>query len=600
MMKQRGDLMKRANFLASFLLCLTAAQAANPTAPLFFARRDYAGLIEFWIQVADTNGDGIPDLVSSNGANIQVLLGNGNGTFRTGPGSTLATGDIGQFLLVDVNGDGRLDIVYAGGGNGDVGIGVSFGNGDGTFQSGTFYAVPDINVGYLVFGDFNDDGILDFAASGLSGVWLFTGKGGGVFNDGVLVASLPSETSPIAAADFNQDGNLDIVVAQGGGGKNASGAGFAVLLGNGNGSFQAPQVFATPKAVAWLATATLTTGGYPSIVASTKASNYASVYTGNGAGSFSGPSYADLPGALGFAIGDVNGDGVPDLVSTEGYVALGKGNGKFGAPYQYTINEAQEPRNVVLADLRNDGLTDILTSGYFAVSVLLSAGKGHFEDGLWTNISGGAGCAAAADYNGDGKPDLAVITSTGFSILYGTGDRSSPFTLGPSVAVTGAACLVTGDLNGDGIPDLLVAVNGSPNDLVAYLGNSNGTFTLQSTTQTPNSGGTVVLADFNHDGHLDFATSGNLLGLGNGDGTFKTPTQIVTNPPSTGFSGIAAGDINNDGWPDLVMTNNATPYNNVFVLLNNHRGSFTQVATNFGPLSNQPILADLNGDGDLD
>ena len=74
----------------------------------------------------------------------------------------------------------------------------------------------------------------------------------------------------------------------------------------------------------------------------------------------------------------------------------------------------------------------------------------------------------------------------------------------------------------------------------------------------------------------------------------------MANPPSSGFSGIAAGDINKDGWPDLVLTNGAVPYNNVLMLLNNHQGGFTQVPTNFGPLSDQPILADMNADGNLD
>jgi len=153
-----------------------------------------------------------------------------------------------------------------------------------------------------------------------------------------------------------------------------------------------------------------------------------------------------------------------------------------------------------------------------------------------------------------------------------------------------------GDINGDGKPDLLVPVNGT---VVAFLGNGNGTFTLTSTTPTPSSG-YLALGDFNHDGKLDFATSGNLIALGNGDGTFQAPTDIVADPPSSGFSGIAAGDINNDGWTDLVLTNFAVPYNNTFVLLNNHQGGFAQVPTNFGELTAQPILADLTGNGILD
>jgi hypothetical protein len=226
--------------------------------------------------------------------------------------------------------------------------------------------------------------------------------------------------------------------------------------------------------------------------------------------------------------------------------------------------------------LRKNGLTDIVTDSYDNISVVLNQGKGKFEDGTWTAVTGGASCGVSADFNNDGKPDVAVITTTGVSIVLGTGEAKSPFTTGTSIAVPGAVCMVTGDLNGDGIPDLLVAVNGSPNALLSYLGNGEGTFTLKSTTPTPNSGGWVVLADFNNHGKLDFATSGNLLALGNGDGTFQTPAAIVANPPSSGFSGIAAGDINNDGWQDLVLTNSQTnPPLNAFVLVNNQQGGFT-------------------------
>jgi hypothetical protein len=72
------------------------------------------------------------------------------------------------------------------------------------------------------------------------------------------------------------------------------------------------------------------------------------------------------------------------------------------------------------------------------------------------------------------------------------------------------------------------------------------------------------------------------------------------NPPSSGFSNIAVGDINNDGWPDVVLTNNAVPYVDIYVLLNDHQGGSTQVPTGYGYLSTQAILADLNGDGFLD
>ena len=216
-------------------------------------------------------------------------------------------------------------------------------------------------------------------------------------------------------------------------------------------------------------------------------------------------------------------------------------------------------------------MIDIITGSYAAISVLLNQEHGAFKEGIWTSVTGGAGCGVKADFNGDARPDLAVNTPSGISILLGTGKAATPFAAGTNITLAGAACLVTGDLNGDGIADLLVPVNNGT--VVAYLGDGHGGFTLQSTTPTP-SGGYLALGDFNHDGKLDFATSGNLIALGNGDGTFQNPTDIVANPPSEGFSGIAAGDINNDGWKDLVLTSNVFPVDaNITVLLNNRQAA---------------------------
>jgi hypothetical protein len=229
--------------------------------------------------------------------------------------------------------------------------------------------------------------------------------------------------------------------------------------------------------------------------------------------------------------------------------------------------------------------------------VLLNEGKGTLEDRIWTSLSVSPGCSVSGDFNGDGKPDLALNTAEGITILLGTGKESAPFSLGSTIPIANTLCLRgIGDLNGDGILDLAVATSTS---VVTLLGNGDGTFTQKSSLPTPVGAGYIVLADFNHDGKLDFATSSNLIALGNGDGTFQTPTNVAAVVPPGGFTYVATGDINNDGWPDLVFSVDEQAAS-AYVLLNNHTGGFTQVPTNYGGLTNEAVLADLNGDGNLD
>jgi hypothetical protein len=256
--------------------------------PTFFARRDYAGLYSQHVAVADTNGDGIPDLIAGSGY-VEVLLGNGDGTFSTGPATNTGMRYAASLATADLNGDGRVDLVIAGGPDGvnpPLGIGICLGNGDGTFQDAVFYqAGNDTGIGNPVVGDFNGDGIPDVIAVGSSGVWLFTGKGNGTFNSAVLAAPLVTGSGGIvAASDFNGDHNLDLVIGMPFTG--ISGNGFVVLLGKGNGTFQAPQAFAEPNKPINIAVGSLSKGSYPGIALAAAGSSYVYLYHGNGAGSF--------------------------------------------------------------------------------------------------------------------------------------------------------------------------------------------------------------------------------------------------------------------------------------------------------------------------
>jgi hypothetical protein len=575
------------------VLALTIAGPANCVTPTFFARHDYMSGGNF-VSVADTNGDGIPDII---GDPLRVFFGNGDGTFRQGPVSPTGMRFVFNSAAADVNGDGKVDVIFAGS-NGVDGIGVCLGNGDGTFQPAVFYPASggDDNDSNVVVGDFNNDGIPDIATVGTSGVWLFTGKGGGAFNPAVLVTYTGSggdyyET--LAAADFNGDKNLDLVVP--------TTTGFAVLLGNGNGTFRQETFtfpFPGPTVVTSIAIGDLNLDGHLDIVLrgfSTKHSpaNLAYVYLGDGSGAFSGPTRVEMDGPWRIAIGDVNGDHIPDLVSSAGYIALGRGDGTFKPPYLEPVAYTGS-FNVVLADLRHNGLTDVVTqAGTGVVSVLLNEGKGKFKEGEWFSVPGAFGCGAPADYNGDGKPDLAMGTPQGITVLLGTGNASAPFTTGPTLPLTFESCPIEGDFNGDGIPDLLV-VNGS--DILIYLGNGDGTFTYKSSTAISTFIGGLVLGDFNHDGKLDVALSSNWLLLGNGDGTFQAPAHFSPNPYT--WSGIVSGDINGDGLPDLVLWN--LDFTSIYIMLNNGQGGFNESSFEDPDDPYDIALVDLTGNGIMD
>jgi hypothetical protein len=586
--------MVRAVLLALALLATNEGAFVHAATPTFFARRDYPGG-GTWIQVGDVNGDGIPDVVATSAGYISVLLGNGDGTFQALPRQ--ASGMDYSFLsaAADLTGNGTLDLVWSGPFNGTLipsGIGVLLGNGNGTFQAPVLYAAgTDTEIGGVALGDFNGDGILDAAIPGESGLWLFTGKGDGTFNSPSLTPFKGEAGSSgwIAAADLDRDSKLGVVVT--------TSNGFAVILGNGNGTFQAPEYYTAPR-ITKLALGDINMDGYPDIALVDQGSqNRVFLYLNNGSGGFSGPTYADLPGYSDFTIGDVNGDGVNDLVDGYGYIAFGRGNGKFSPPVYYpTDSSLFGPYNPVLTDLRNNGLTDIVVQGSLAVSVLLAEGKGRIEDGIWTPVAGAFACGAPADFNRDGKPDLAVPTSEGITLLLGTGNGTAPYSAGSSIALSGAGCPAAADLTRNGIQDLLVPQQSS---ILSYLGSGSGTFTLKGSTAFPSTIGGWAVGDFNHDGYPDIATDSFLIAYGNGDGTFQSPVSFWTKPPSCQFpAGIAAGDLNKDGWGDLVITCYGT--DSIYVLINNQHGGFTQSTISNSDAPWDVVLTDVNGDGNLD
>jgi uncharacterized protein (TIGR03437 family) len=481
------------------------------------------------IAVADVNGDGFADLLVSGFNGLAVLLGNGDGTFRPGPFTTLTTAQ--NFLATgDFNKDGKVDVALADYQDGFLDI--LLGNGDGTFKQVAQQYLIGFNPETFYVEDFDGDGNLDivFAAGHpdalitlpyMQTVGVLFGNGNGTFA-GAPAYTVPGFSTSMVAADFNGDGKPDLAIAGQGG--------TSILLGSGGGRFQAG--------------ATLSAGG----------------------------TYSQSAAA------DLNGDGKMDLVVNSS-VFLGNGNGTFQAP-QIVPGTADDAAGVAIGDFNNDHKLDLAVSNRTENSVTIAPGNGSgtFAAGVTLPVGNDPTYLITGDFNRDGNLDLAVINSGrifmtsapgSLSILLGKGDG----TFQKAVNYTLAAdfwpnSINSADFNKDGIPDLVVtaATPGFGYTLVVFIGNGDGTFKPGVLYPTDYGPSTVAIADFNGDGKLDLIvphccgdTDVTYL-LGNGDGTFQPEHLIIY----AGANASAVADFNGDGKPDIAFAGN----DDAFIFLN--------------------------------
>jgi hypothetical protein len=319
--------------------------------------------------------------------------------------------------------------------------------------------------------------------------------------------------------------------------------------------------------------ARLTTSGNLDLIVADYLSDQVTVLLGNGDGTFQAPHRFSVPAPIALATGDFNSDGKEDLVIIESggtgnsllVVFLGNGDGTFrkAGTGQLGIYSA----NVAVADFNGDGNLDVAVAnrGFDkpgSVMVFLGDGKGNLKDRTTYRIAGGPWGIAAGDLNGDHHPDLVVTNISGYvSVLLndGTGKFLKPVTY--SVGGGAAVDVKIGDLRHNGQADLAV-VNASLSAVAVLLNSGNGTFgtaKLYPTSLPGQSTGAnaVVIADFNLDGRLDLAASnqdGNsALFYGKGDGTFKAAVPIHDEIKFDGAISLTVGDFNNDKSPDLAF-----------------------------------------------
>jgi hypothetical protein len=557
----------------------------------------------------DLNGDGRLDIVAVND-DVSVLLGAGDGTFAA-PVHYPVT-PLGAFspALGDLNGDGKPDIVVSTGN----GISVLLNQGDGTFGAAASYVVPDpLPNEVLALGDVDGDGKLDVVVFNvvtntfLAGVAVLLGKGDGSFGPAAEypLATGESDTS-VAVVDLNGDGKPDIVIA--------GTQGLKVLFNAGKGTFGAPVDLGYPAIPFEVAAADLDGNGSPDLVVTAPGSDATlSVLLNHGDGTFAAPVDYTLPwgSASGLAVADLNGDGKLDVVTgADGAnldVLLNQGAGALAPAVGYAVGS----RWVSVGDVNGDGTPDLVLTDTDSLNgeifVVLGAGDGAFVAPpayfLPTSTSS-ATSVGIGDLNGDGKPDLAVVSDQDatVSVLFNQGSG----TFGPPVTFqvgTQFLNVAVADLNGDGKPDLVFADDLEP--FVTVLFNQGGgTFASPVMLQVAVQPEAVWVADLNGDGVPDLILPDSqgphvTVVLGLGGGTFG---------PSVGYTvsqfpqGVAIGDMNGDGSPDLVVTPvGLSNWATVDVLFNDGQGAFAPPVS-YAVLSNpgEVAVSDLDGDGRLD
>ena len=424
---------------------------------------------------------------------------------------------------------------------------------------------------------------------------------------GQVTYSTGSKPTSVTLGDVNGDGRLDLIIA------NFDSSTASVLLGNGNGTFQAKTDFVTGANPQSVTLGDVNGDGKLDLITANYSSANVSVLLGNGDGTFGAKTdFRTGTNPSSVKLGDVNGDGTLDIVtanrgSNNVSVLLGTGDGTFSA--KTDLSTGNGPYSVTLGDVNGDGKLDIVTGNRSSasVSVLLGNGNGTFQSYASFSAGGNQFAVSLGDVNSDGKIDIVTAnTNTGAAVLLGNGNGT--FQSQSIITVGNKPRSVTlADVNGDGILDLITSNNDDANASV-LLGRGDGTFPTSATFATGTFDaavfGAATLGDVNGDGRLDIITANSgsntvsvLLGTGGSAITATFSPQQTFSTPSKPT--VAVGDVNGDGRLDIVTANFDS--GTVSVLLGNGNGTF-QTRVNYNARGNPEcvILGDVNGDGRLD
>lgn len=495
--------------------------------------------------VAELNSDARPDLlIDTFDDDIGVLASAPGGGF-----SALVAIDAGARLSVrdlavsDIDGDGKADLVVAD----NAGIEVLYGDGTGAFAR----VMVGGSVRVVAAGDLDGDGRPDLAAitnptPSTARTSILMNRGGRTWAPWTDVAAT-AFADRIAIADLSNDGKAEVI-------ETSSAFDYtAVLVNDGTGKLAAPIDYLTIGTRVPVI-GDFTGDGNPDVAVASPLHGAVTFLAGHGNGQLAGiREYRLLDRDMQLHLGDLDGDGSRELVTLKYESATQRqfgilyndGFGGLGRPTFVTVASAVEAMRLV--DLSGDGVLDIAGTdpAQAMLSVLRNERDGGFAPMTVATTVRAAGLDTA-DFNGDGRPDLALAGDAVGVVLNTAGGLMSQATV--AIAAQGPQCVAAGDFTRDGRADAIV----SSGALRLTAGNGAGALTLGGSLDAGFGQRDVKAGDFNGDGALDVASrelNAVLVYMNMGDGGFGAPGVL-----HTGAAGaIAAGDLTGDGKDELVL-----------------------------------------------
>jgi hypothetical protein len=612
----------------------------------------------YGVHVADLDGDGHSDIAFNEGGQGGIAHGNGDGTFAA-PTMVNLGSYLYAFRVADMNGDGRLDLLFTGiQGLGSYDLRIAYANATGGYDAAQSYntgghsvdqiEVADLNgdgmldivtrgesidvavllrtgasfslstLGVdgngLALGDLSGDGLQDIVVSTNSNVSVFVNNGNGVFRTGVAYP-LPSNGGAVALADLDEDGKRDVIVGTG------PQARLGILLNQGGavlGPVTSVVVDASTQSPTALAAADFDGDGHRDVAVFTERGG--TVFRGTGTGALSNPLTLASEQVAGVTVNDVDNDGHPDLVVTNGVLITTFLNTGMATPFvgrdSYPLEVfPQVGLGVHLVDLNGDARSDFIWTGQTdALSTTIATrdatASGVFS-GSTTTFTAPLSVRQSllADVDNDARRDLVFLGSaapTGSFVYTMLGKPDGTFSARPMLETAwfAAPLMAIDDMDGNGIRDIVIggSVAGGPPEVHFHPGFGNGEYGPGVKIWSGEMLNGLAVADINNDGKRDLVVTAYNNGhrqevlLGTGGGSFAP--AVVNSQPGIARRFVFVRDFNGDGKLDLIGFDTVS----VVVSLGNGDGTFG--APLASPITGNDhvamTFADFDGDGHLD